>query len=86
MTDLEKLSKFSQEDVKRVSEEVWHEISRYCHHQTSTPKLYLIGGQPGAGKSTTVNNIENKLNNDCITINLDDCCSTPSSIQNFSNR
>lgn len=40
MTDLEKLSKFSQEDVKRVSEEVWHEISRYCHHQTSTPKLY----------------------------------------------
>lgn len=72
MTDLEKLSKFSQEDVKRVSEEVWHEISRYCHRQTSTPKLYLIGGQPGAGKSTTINDIEKKLNNDCITINLDD--------------
>jgi zeta toxin superfamily len=71
MTDLEKLSKFSQEDV-------WHEISRYCHRQTSTPKLYLIGGQPGAGKSTTIN--------DCIAINLDDCCSMPSSIQNFSNR
>lgn len=78
MTDLEKLSKFSQEDVKRVSEEVWHEISRYCHRKTSTPKLYLIGGQPGAGKSTTIK--------DCIAINLDDCCSTPSSIQNFSNR
>nr|WP_314379657.1 hypothetical protein [uncultured Campylobacter sp.] len=40
--------------------------------------FYLIGGQPGAGKSTTIK--------DCIAINLDDCCSTPSSIQNFSNR
>ena len=76
MTDLEKLSKFSQENVKRVSEEVWHEISRYCHHQTSTPKLHIICGKPGARKITTIT--------DRIAINLDDICSTPSSRQNLS--
>jgi len=83
MTDLEKLLKFSQEDVKRVSEEVRHEISRYCHHQTCTPKFYLIGSQPGARKSTTVNDIENKLNSDCIAINLDDYRSKHSRAHDF---
>ena len=39
MTDLEKLLKFSQEDVKRVSEEVRHEISRYLSSSNLHAKI-----------------------------------------------
>ena len=72
MTDLEKLAQFTKEDVEDTTKRKWFEITKYCHRQNQTPKLYLIGGQPGAGKSTTISKIKNSMQGNCVIINLDD--------------
>ena len=72
MTDLEKLAQFTKEDVEDTTKRKWFEITKYCHRQNQTPKLYLIGGQPGAGQSTTISKIKNSMQGNCVIINLDD--------------
>ena len=71
MTDLEKLAQYTKKDVEKAINKQWNEISEYCH-RISEPKLYVLGGQPGAGKSTASDEIYDKLNGNCISINLDD--------------
>lgn len=72
MTDLKKLSNFTTQDVNNISNNEWDKISKSCHRQNKTPKLYLVGGQPGAGKSTTISKIEDSMQGNCVVINLDD--------------
>ena len=72
MTDLEKLANFTEQDVIDAVDDRWSRISKHCHRQNQTPKLYLVGGQPGAGKSTTISKIQRSMDNNCIIINLDD--------------
>lgn len=73
MTDLEKLAQFSEKDIQQTVKKRWDRLAQYCHRQNQTPKLYLVGGQPGAGKSTTISKIQRFMDNNCIIINLDDC-------------
>lgn len=72
MTDLEKLANYSKKDIEITINTNWKKWSKKCHHQHKTPKLYLVGGQPGAGKSTTISKIQRSMDNNCIIINLDD--------------
>lgn len=72
MTDLEKLANFTEQDIIDAVDDRWSRISKHCHRQNQTPKLYLIGGQPGAGKSTTISKIEDSMQGNCVVINLDD--------------
>lgn len=72
MTDLEQLAKFSESDINKTVEKQWDDMTEFCHRQNQTPKLYLVGGQPGAGKSTTISQIQKSMQNNCIVINLDD--------------
>ena len=39
---------------------------------TSTPKAFVLGGQPGAGKSTLISEIVEELNNNVVIINGDE--------------
>lgn len=71
MLDLEKLSKCTEKQIESIADKHWDKISPNCY-RASKPKLYILGGQPGAGKSTTSNEIYDKLNGNCISINLDD--------------
>lgn len=72
MTDLEQLAKFSESDINKVMAEKWKRWSKHCHKTNKQPKFYLIGGQPGAGKSTTISEIQKSMDNNCIVVNLDD--------------
>lgn len=72
MTDLEKLAQFSEKDIQQTVKKRWDRLAQHCHRQNQTPKLYLVGGQPGAGKSTTISKIQRSMDNNCIIINLDD--------------
>ena len=72
MTDLEKLANFTEQDIINAADDRWSRISKHCHRQNQTPKLYLVGGQPGAGKSTTISKIEDYMQGNCVVINLDD--------------
>lgn len=72
MTDLEQFANFSESDVNKAVKKQWDDMTEFCHRQNKTPKLYLVGGQPGAGKSTTISKIQRYMDNNCIIINLDD--------------
>lgn len=71
MTDLERLSQYTENDVEKATNKAWEDMSEICY-RSSEPKLYILGGQAGAGKSTTSTEIYKKLNGNCISINLDD--------------
>lgn len=72
MTDLKQFANFSESDVNKAVKKQWDDVTEFCHRQNQTPKLYLVGGQPGAGKSTTISQIQKSMQNNCIVINLDD--------------
>lgn len=72
MIDLEQFANFSESDVNKAVKKQWDDVTEFCHRQNQTPKLYLVGGQPGAGKSTTISKIQRSMDNNCIIINLDD--------------
>ena len=72
MIDLEQFANFSESDVNKAVKKQWDDVIEFCHRQNQTPKLYLVGGQPGAGKSTTISKIQRSMDNNCIIINLDD--------------
>lgn len=72
MTDLEKLAQFTEKELNKKVSKKWDDLTEYCHRQNKTPQLFLIGGQPGAGKTSTISQVEELLQGNCVIINLDD--------------
>lgn len=61
--------KLSEEQIN----EVWQDlIKNKIITPQSNPQGFVLGGQPGAGKSSLIEKIWNKLNKNAIIINGDD--------------
>lgn len=65
------LEDYTSADVEQTYKDIWNDISGNATPKEK-PTIFLIGGQPGAGKSSTIRNIKNQLKEDCIVINYDD--------------
>lgn len=62
-----------QEMVQKHFNEAWEfSVGLKKLSKNETPQAFVLGGQPGAGKSHLIANIEKELNNDVIVINGDD--------------
>ncbi|WP_297882931.1 zeta toxin family protein [uncultured Campylobacter sp.] len=70
MTDIEKLSQFSEQDINRVVNKFWKEVASSLE-SVERPQLDIVGGQPGAGKSDTIKNLKNDFNKNCLFLNYD---------------
>lgn len=71
MTDIEKLSQFSEQDVNRVTSKFLKEVSDALE-SVKKPQLIIVGGQPGAGKSGTIRNLKKNFNGNCLFLNYDE--------------
>lgn len=74
MNKNENLSQICIQEKNKIINEVWNDIhidQPELISQQSNPKAFIVGGQPGAGKSTSSNKIKTKYNNNILTINLD---------------
>lgn len=69
---LDKLKSFTLANVDSAADKVWNEINKTATPQNGKAKLCIIGGQPGAGKSSSEKAASNLLNGNCISINYDD--------------
>lgn len=49
MSDLDYLEQYTQEQANTIANKLWRELSENCSRQEK-PQLWIIGGQPGAGK------------------------------------
>src|SRR3712207_3562525 len=61
--------------TKRTSQEIFEETAKILSHgkqKSETPYAYILGGQPGAGKSALVRNISLELKGNVVSINGDD--------------
>ena len=56
-----------------IVDELWNDISS-SQNLTSqqSPKAYILGGQPGAGKSTSTDKLVKQYNRNILTIDLDE--------------
>ena len=50
---------------------LWNKISSQNLTSQQSPKAYILGGQPGAGKSTSTRKLEAQYNRNILTIDLD---------------
>lgn len=64
------LNSYTLEDVNNVALKIFKEISHYCS-PISNPKCIFVGGQPGSGKSTRIDEITNNFSKNIIVINMD---------------
>ena len=69
---LEILGFFSDKDIERVTNDIWNDISKNATPQNEKAKLFILGGQPGAGKSSSQKAAKKMVNGNCVSINLDD--------------
>lgn len=67
---LSSLNTYTGEDINNVSLNIFKEISHDCH-PVKNPKCIFVGGQPGSGKSTRIEEITNHFSNNIIVINMD---------------
>ena len=68
----DKLATFNEETLKNKVNDIWQEIQSLAHlNSQEKPKCYIIGGQPGAGKSTSTDKLEAQYNRNILTIDLD---------------
>ncbi len=64
------LNSFNEVDVNNVALNIFKKVSYNCS-VTNNPKCIIVGGQPGSGKSTRINEINGVFNNNIIDINMD---------------
>ena len=50
---------------------IWDRILSSNLTSQQSPKAYVIGGQPGAGKSTSTGELEKQYNRNILTVDLD---------------
>ena len=67
---VESLCNYTLDDVNNISLKIFREISYGCS-PISKPKCIFVGGQPGSGKSTRIDEITNHFSNNIIVINMD---------------
>lgn len=72
MTEIEELAKFNEQDVDRIVNKFWKEVTTATLKSVKNPRLSIIGGQPGAGKSNTIKDVAGNFNQNCISVNYDD--------------
>ena len=71
MTDIEKLSQFSEQDVNLIADDFWNKNASILE-SVKNPQLIIVGGQPGAGKSDTIKNLKKNFNGNCLFLNYDE--------------
>ncbi len=64
------LESYTEDDINNIALKIFKEISSACT-PINNPKCIFVGGQPGSGKSTRINEITNYFNNEIIVINMD---------------
>ncbi|KAA6234077.1 AAA family ATPase [Campylobacter sp. LR291e] len=69
----------SQEQI----DEVFNDILANKHSVVSNPKGFVLGGQPGAGKSNLIKIVKNELEGNVIVMNGDDFRKYHSDYKNF---
>ncbi|MBF0984937.1 MAG: zeta toxin family protein [Campylobacter sp.] len=72
MTEIEELAKFNEQDVDQVVNDFWDKKVIATLKSVKNPRLSIIGGQPGAGKSNTIKDVAGNFNQNCISVNYDD--------------
>ena len=72
MTEIEELAKFNEQDVDQVVNDFWDKKVIATLKSVKNPRLSIIGGQPGAGKSNTIKDVASNFNKNCISVNYDD--------------
>ena len=64
------LNSYKEVDINNTALNIFKKVSSSCS-VTDKPKCIFVGGQPGSGKSTRINEIINNFNNNIIDINMD---------------
>lgn len=69
----EPLSFVNKEQKEKIVHELWNDIlTKNNLVSETTPHAYVMGGQPGAGKSTSTTALKTKFNKNIVLIDLDD--------------
>lgn len=56
-----------------IAKDIWQDLVADSNiNPSADPKGYFIAGQPGAGKSNSITNVESKLKGNVVSINVDD--------------
>jgi len=58
--------------TRELFDEVWQKTKSSYISSEKKPKAYVLGGQPGSGKSYLIEQVKKELNNNAIIINGDD--------------
>ena len=61
-----------KETKDAIIDKLWYEISSQNLTSQQSPKAYILGGQPGAGKSTSTDKLEEQYNDNIVTVDLDE--------------
>ena len=61
-----------KETKDAIIDKLWYEISSQNLTSQPSPKAYILGGQPGAGKSTSTDKLEEQYNDNIVTVDLDE--------------
>ena len=67
---VESLCNYKEDDVNNISLKIFREISSTCI-PVERPRCIFVGGQPGSGKSTRIDELTNNFNNNIIVIDMD---------------
>ena len=60
-------------DIKDdIVNKLWDRISSQNLTSQQSPKAYMLGGQPGAGKSTSTKKLAAQYNRNIVTVDLDE--------------
>ena len=69
---MEEIYKLSQEEHEEILEKIMKNVFKDAKSQEK-PKIFIMGGQPGAGKSTFIDRLINsEEGKDCLIINADE--------------
>ena len=60
-----------KETKDAIVDELWNRISSQNLTSQQSPKAYMLGGQPGAGKSTSTRKLAAQYNRNILTVDLD---------------
>ena len=69
---MEEIYKLSHEEHEEILQKIMKNVFKEAKSQEN-PKIFIMGGQPGAGKSTFINQLINsEEGKDCLIINADE--------------
>ena len=69
---MEEIYKLSHEEHEEILQKIMKNVFKEAKSQEN-PKIFIMGGQPGAGKSTFINQLINSEDGkDCLIINADE--------------